>query len=434
MRITVHAVVRLVAALALLAGGARAAAPQPDSPAGLAADDWPWWRGPTHDGIAAAGQDVPLTWSAQEHVLWTADVPGRGTSSPTVVGDRVYLTSCDEATGSQSAYAFDRRTGRRLWSRVVHPTGAMRKHEKSTGASASISCDGERLFAVFATSGAVELTALSLAGEPVWQTRLCEYRIHQGYGASPLVHRDSVIAVADHPGGGAVAAFDRRTGKERWRQARPPAPNYSSPIVFRLFDRDQLILTGCDKVIAHDPATGAVLWEREGATTECVTTPVTDGTRVFSSGGYPRNHVAAIRADGSAAIDWENGDRQYVPSMIIHEGHLYAVLDAGVALCRDAATGAEKWKARLGGTFSGSPVLCGGRIYATNEAGQTHVFRATPERFESLAVNTLGDEAFASPTICGGRLYLRYATHDGDTRQERLACIGLAAEPSPPAR
>jgi outer membrane protein assembly factor BamB len=386
--------------------------------------DWPHWRGPTHDGHAAPGQDVPLSWSASDHVVWAVDVPGRGSSSPTVVGGRVYLTSCDESVGSQSVYAFDRASGASLWTTLVHPSGAMLKNSKSTGASSSVSSDGERLFVAFPTSDAVVITALSIDGGQVWQTRLCDYRIHQGYGATPLVYGDTVIVIADHQGGGAVAALDRRTGREVWRRERPPTPNYSSPIVLHLFGRDQLILIGCDKVESLDPATGETLWERAGATTECVTTPVTDGTRVFSSGGYPRNHVCAVRADGTATIDWENGERQYVPSLLVHEGHLYGVLDAGIAVCWDAASGVERWKQRLGGNFSGSPVLLDGRIFVTSEAGQTHVFRASPTGFEELALNTLGDEAFASPTICGDRIYLRYATHDADRRQERLACIG----------
>ena len=413
---------------ALLAATADAAAPDaPRQPLpGITARDWPWWRGPSHDGHAAAGQQVPLTWSDTENVLWASDVPGRGSSSPTVVGDRVYLTTCDEASGSQSVLAFDRTSGKQAWSTTVHASGAMRKNERSTGASSSVTCDGERLFVAFPTSGCVVITALSLAGERIWQATLCDYLIHQGYGASPFIHGDAVIVCADHKGGGAVAALDRRTGTVVWKKERPPAPNYSSPIVFRLFGRDQLILTGCDKVISYDPATGDTLWEREGATTECVTTPVTDGERIFTSGGYPKNHVSAVRADGSAKVDWENGEREYVPSMILHEGHLYGVLDAGIAVCWDAATGAERWKARLGGNFSASPVLVDGTIYATNESGETHVFRARPDRLETLGVNKLGDEAFATPTICGDRIYLRVAGRDGGVRRERLVCVGRA--------
>ena len=411
----------LVSLSLLFPAAAFAATPLPP---GITAADWPWWRGPTHDGIAATGQEIPLTWSADTHVVWMADVPGRGNGSPTVVGADVYLATCDEADGSQAVCAFDRATGQPRWTRQVHASGAMRKNERSTGASGTVSGDGERLYVAFPTAGAVVVTCLSRGGEILWQHRLCDYLIHQGYGASPLIHGDTVIAIADHKGGGTVAALDRATGAVRWQRDRPPFHNYSSPIVHRLFDREQLILIGCDTVASHDPSTGAVLWERPGATTECVTTPVTDGTRLYTSGGYPRNHVAAIRADGSGTLDWENGDRVYVPSLLVHGGHLYGILDAGIAVCWDAATGAERWKQRLGGGFSGSPVLVGDTILATSEAGTTHLFKATPERFVAVGENTLGDECFASPAVCGGRIYLRVAFHGPDGRREKLVCIG----------
>jgi outer membrane protein assembly factor BamB len=415
----VVSVVVVVAVLAL--APARAATPLPP---GITVADWPWWRGPTHDGIAATGQEIPLTWSADSHVVWMADVPGRGNGSPTVVGADVYLATCDEATGSQSVLAFDRATGKPRWTRQVHASGAMRKNERSSGASGTVSCDGERLFIAFPNDGAAVVSCLSHGGEILWHHRLCDYLIHQGYGASPLIHGDTVIAIADHRGGGVVAALERGSGAVRWRRERPKNPNYSSPIVHRLFGREQLILIGCDTVASHDPATGAVLWERPGATTECVTTPVTDGTRIYTSGGYPRNHVAAIRADGTGAVDWENGDRVYVPSLLVHGGHLYGVLDAGIAVCWDAATGAERWKQRLGGSFSASPVLVGDTILVTSEQGTTHLFKATPERFVPVAENVLGDECFASPAVCGGRIYLRVAFHGAEGRREKLVCIG----------
>jgi len=424
--LAILAAASLVAAVLVAAAGRGplfAAEPAAAAVAGIGAADWPWWRGPTHDGHAAAGQQVPLSWSDEENVLWTAAVPGRGSSSPTVVGDRVYLTTCDEPTGSQSVLAFDRHTGRESWRKEVHARGAMRKNERSTGASGSVAGDGRRLFAAFPTADAVYVTALGSDGEQVWQVRLCDYAIHQGYGASPLVHGDTVIVIADHKGGGVVAALDRATGATVWRKPRPPMPNYSSPVVLRVQGREQLVLTGCDLVVSLDPASGETLWERPGATTECVTTPVTDGTRVFTSGGYPRNHVSAVRGDGSA-VDWQSGDRVYVPSLLVHEGHLYAVLDAGVAACFEAATGVEKWKHRLGGNFSASPVLLGDTIFATAENGVTHLFRARPDSFEAIGANQLGDEAFATPTICGGRIYLRVAVGRGAERREKLVCVG----------
>lgn len=400
--------------------------PPPDNPLNA---DWPCWRGPTHDGHARPGQRVPLIWSARENVLWSVDVPGRGNGSPTVVGSRIYLATCDEGSGSQSLLAFERSSGRRIWQTTIHESGAMRKHERSTGASVTPACDGERLFVAFANDGAVIATALTCDGERLWQKRVCDYQIHQGYGASPIVHDGLVIVAADQPGGGALVAYDRATGAEAWRRERPRNPSYSSPVVYRLCDRDQLILIGNDRVVSHDPRTGKTLWEWQGGTTECVATTVSDGTRVFSSGGYPRNHVAAIRGDGSARLDWENDQRVYVPSMVCRDGHLYGVLDAGIATCWDSATGAEKWKKRLGGNFSASLVLLDDMVFATSETGITTVFRASPAGFEHLGGGTLGDEAFASPAVCGGRIYFRIAEQVEGTRRERLVCIGAGTPP-----
>lgn len=410
---------RPLLAVALVVAFAAAAPGAPPGPT-----DWPCWRGPTHDGQADPGQRVMAEWSDTKNVVWSVDVPGRGNGSPTVIGPHVYLATCDEGPGSQSVLAFDRTTGRPVWSTVVHAAGAMRKNEKSTGASTTVAGDGERLYVTFPNADAVVCSALSTDGKILWQRRVCDYVIHQGYGASPLVHDGRVFVVADHKDKGRVAALDPATGDVLWERERPPAPNYSSPVIWRLFDREQLILTGCDKVAALDPATGETLWEREGATTECVTTTVTDGQRVFSSGGYPRNHVAAYRADGSGTIDWENGDRVYVPSLLHAGGHIFAILDAGMVACWESATGKEKWKHRLGGTFSASPVMIGDIVMATNEAGETFVFRVSPEKIEPVSVNRLGTEAFASPAVCGGRIFFRVAVTSGDLRQEKLVCIG----------
>jgi outer membrane protein assembly factor BamB len=177
-------------------------------------------------------------------------------------------------------------------------------------------------------------------------------------------------------------------------------------------------------VSSFEPLTGKQLWEIKGSTTECVTSIVTDGQLVFTSGGYPRNHVSAIRADGSGKVVWENGQRVYVPSMLVHGGHLYAVQDGGTAVCWKCDTGEEVWKGRLGGTFSASPVLVGEHIFATNESGRTFIFKATPAGLDVIAKNQLGEEVMATPAICGGRLYFRVANHEGGSRQEMLYCVG----------
>jgi outer membrane protein assembly factor BamB len=249
---------------------------------------------------------------------------------------------------------------------------------------------------------------------------------HQGFGSSPALYQSQVIVTADNKGGGLVVGLDRATGKVVWSSDRPKLPNYASPIILKVGDRDQLLLTGCDLVAGFEPLTGKKLWETAGSTTECVTSIVTDGQLVFTSGGYPKNHVSAVRADGSGKVVWENKTRVYVPSLLVRADHLYAVQDAGVAVCWKCGTGEEVWSGRLAGAFTASPVLVGERIFATNEAGRTFIFKASPVGFEKIADNQLGDEAFATPTICGDRIYMRVARKNDGKREEFLYCIGAS--------
>ena len=391
----------------------------------VAATDWPWWRGPNRNGIADARQKPPLKWSATENILWKTPVPGRGHGSPTVVGDHVYLATADHEQQTQDVLCYARRTGKLLWRTTVHRGGFAKKgNSKASQASASVACDGERVFVNFLNEGAIWATALSRQGRQLWQTKITDYTLHQGFGSSPALYRSLVIVSADNKGGGVIAGLERVSGKVVWKQQRPRTPNYASPIILNVAGRDQLLLTGCDLVSSFEPLTGKKSWEIKGSTTECVTSTVTDGRLIFTSGGYPRNHVSAVRADGSGKVVWENGTRVYVPSLLVYRDHLYAVLDAGIAVCWKCDSGKEVWRHRLGGTFSAAPVLVGEHLFATNESGQTFVFKASPDGFALLAKNQLGREVLASPAICGGRIYLRVVGLDTDRRQEMLYCLG----------
>ena len=418
--LTILAIATLLQAAVPIASAERAAKPNADR-VNVAATDWPWWRGPNRNGVAPADQTPPLHWSETENVLWRAAVPGRGHGSPTVVGNQVFLATCDEEREIQSVVCYDRKTGVLNWQTEVHQGGIEKKeNKKSSQASATVACDGERLFITFQNSKAIYVTALSRSGKRLWQKQVSGFVTHQGYGASPTVYKSLVIVSSDNKGGGAIAAFHRATGEIAWDHERPKLPNYTSPVILDVAGREQLLITGCDLVSSFDPLSGKPLWEVPGATTECVTSTVTDGRLIFTSGGYPKNHLSAVLADGSGTLVWEKSVRVYVPSLLARDGYLYAVIDEGVAMCWKSDTGEEQWKSRLGGAFTASPVLVGDMIFATSEAGQTFIFKANPKAFELVAENQLGDETYATPVICGSRIYLRTVSHPEGRRQEWL--------------
>src|SRR5262245_3450442 len=171
---------------------------QPDADAiRFDAKDWPWWRGPERNGIAGADEKPPLTWSESENVLWKIAVPGRGHGSPIVVGDQVFLATAEHDKEIQSLLCFDRRTGKRVWQTAIHRGGFEKKgNAKSSLASSTAACDGQRVFVNFLHDAAIYTTALDRNGKQLWQTKVADYLLHQGFGSSPAVYQSLVLVTA----------------------------------------------------------------------------------------------------------------------------------------------------------------------------------------------------------------------------------------------
>ncbi len=390
-------------------------------------DDWPWWRGPNRNATAL-GQSIPTTWSETENVIWKTSVPGRGLSSPAISAGKIFLTTADEQQQTQLVLCFDCDSGQMLWQQELHKGHFEKKiHSKTTHAAPTIACDGKHAFAVFLNDSGIHVTALTYDGKITWQRRLGGFVSEFGYASSPALYGPMVIVLADNTGGGYLAALNRENGEVIWLKKREPIINYCSPNVVNVAGQDQLLISGGDKLVSYNPTSGEENWSVPCITATTCGTIVFDQSHVFAAGGYPDKETISIRADGSETVAWRNGQKIYVPSLLAYDGHIYAVTDDGRGFCWDARTGDERWKARLGGAFSASPTVTGDQlVYVSSEGGTTHVFRATPDRYESVAQNQLGDETFASPAICGNRLYLRVADSSRGTRQEFLYCIGTA--------
>lgn len=402
-------------------------------PALALADDWRQWRGPTSDQHAAPSATAPVRWSETENIDWKTAIPGRGHSSPTVVGPRIYLTTGEEDTSTQSLLILARESGELLKKVPVHSGVTFpEQHPNNSHASPTVACDGQRVFTVFHNDDAIWLTALDLEGEPLWQSRVCEFtpqRFQFGYGASPIVlSTGRVIVTAEYDGAEAgVYAFDASTGQQVAKADRAVALSFSSAIETVLAGREQVLLSGDNRITSYEPLTMEEIWSTPGGTNVTCGTVVWDRERslVFAGGGVPQPFVLAVKADGSSDEPlWRHNVKVYEQSLIAAGGYVYGVSDRGVAYCWRGEDGQEMWNQRLGGRWSSSPVLVDGRIYVSNESGTTWVFAATPEGYQELAENQLGTDVFATPTPLDGRLYHRYGDASGGERQEYLAAIG----------
>ena len=391
------------------------------------AQDWPQWRGPAGVNHAAANATAPIKWDEQSGLAWTTELPGRGNSSPTIVGDRIYLTTGDETARTQSLLILDRATGVLLKQVVTH-TGALPKDilPKNSHANATVASDGQRVFAMFLNDEAPILTAYDMEGDQLWQQRIpgdTRINFEYGFGSSPIIVDGLVIVATEfNLAGSGIYAFDAATGERAWHTPRTKQFSYSTPAVAVVAGEKLLLMCGNNSFAAYEASTGKEVWNREGTTMATCGTMAWDQTLGlgFACGGHPEKFVSAINLAGEHDVIWEHPVKCYEQSVLTVKGYVYAVSDVGVAYCWRGSDGEEMWRQRLRGNFSSSPIVVGNHIYVTNESGTTFVLEANHEECVQLAKNRLGDHAYATPAPVDGRLYHRF----GKQGKEYLAAIG----------
>jgi outer membrane protein assembly factor BamB len=389
------------------------------------AGQWPQFRGPGGQGHAA-DKGLPLEWSESRNVAWKTPVAGSGWSSPVVSGERVWVTTAlvKQEGGrprgvSLRALAFDAASGREVVNvEVFNVDRPEALNAKNSYASPTPIVEGGRVYVHFGAQGTA---ALTLSGEIVWKTRL-EYQSQHGNGGSPVLYRDLLIVNCDGnggPGDAFVAALDTATGKIRWKTRRrePADQAYTTPLVVRVGDRDQLVSVGAYRATAYEPATGKEIWRvsyENGFSN--VPRPVYGHGLVFITTGFMQPALLAVRPDGTGDVTathvaWTlRRGVPYTPSPILVGEELYYVNDTGIASCVDARTGTVRWHERLGGNYSASPIYADGRIYFVNEEGIATVI-APETTFRRLATNQLDGTILASMAVADGAFFVRTDTH-----------------------
>jgi outer membrane protein assembly factor BamB len=410
------------------AGNATAAPADPPVrmivPGGEAMKYWPFWRGPSGQGLVD-GKGYPSTWSGTENILWRVQVPGRGHSSPIVWADRIFLTTAAADGSSRSVLCYRRADGKLLWERAVPEAPAERLYPKNTYASSSPTTDGRLVYAYFGNAGVV---AVDFDGQIVWHATFGPVSLYHGPGGSPLLYKDRLILFQEQrlmdrsatTGPGFMVALDSKTGRELWRQTRTPQPGWGTPIAIQAGGRVEIIVSSSRRIEAFDPATGALLWYSTGNTFEVIPMPVVGHGLVYCSSGRA-GPTFAVRPGGSGDVTashvvWSTPKgSSFVPSPLLLGDYLYTVNDmASVVTCHHAKTGEVVGQFRLGEAkregFSASPVAVDGKIFFTNDDGETFVLNPAPD-FKLLHVNRLGEQTLASPALVDGRWYIRTAGH-----------------------
>ena len=398
---------------------------------------WGQWRGPDLTGVSRTATP-PTEWSETKNVRWKVEIPGRGSATPVVWGDRVYLLTAVPVgiTGDAqhaprgsvqprvphkyTLLAIDRKTGKTVWERVAKeelPHEASHG-ENGTWASASAITDGQHIIASFESRG---YYAYDMNGNLVWQKDLGDKGMRNtfGEGSTPALSGNHLVIVWDHiTKPSFVVALDKATGKELWRKERDEIDTWATPLITTVNGRAQAIVPAMNRIISYDLQTGDVVWQSAGLTMNVIPSPVVqDGLAILMS-GFRGNSLKAIKLaeakgdiTGTSAIAWSiDRDTPYVPSPLLYDGIVYFLkTNNGLLSAFDAKSGTPHYQAQridaIPNVFA-SPVGAAGRVYIPGREGATVVLRHGP-KLEILATNHLDDGFDASPALVDGEIYLR---------------------------
>lgn len=394
----------------------------------LCASDWPGWRGSNGLGLSDE-KHLPTHWSKDKNIAWKVSLPGKGASSPAIVGDRVYITAQTPDTALH-ILAIDLAGGEILWDREVG-RGKLKANNLHNMATPTPAADAQKVYVMFGTG---DLAALDRDGKILWQRNLVteygKYNFNHGYGSSPMLLNGLLYIACMHQGPSYILAVDANTGKNTWKKDRhfeskdEGQDSYSSPIFAKAGLRTQLVIAGAEALNAYDPATGEELWRLGGLKVphpagRTIAGPTADESTivVVGSGFQNRGYMTAVSTGAHGTLSDKNRLWTFskfapdCPTPVMFNGNVFCIRDDGMASCLDLKSGEPKWQERLfSENVKVSPVAADDKIYFTSNQANSVVVKAE-SKLQILATNKLDEATLATPAISDGKLFIRTDSH-----------------------
>ncbi|MDF1816093.1 MAG: PQQ-like beta-propeller repeat protein, partial [Verrucomicrobiales bacterium] len=377
----------------------------------LSADNWPYWRGDIAGSGITTETDLPLNWGKDKNVKWRVELPERGNSTPVVWDDSIFVTQALDAENWRGLMCFHREDGKLLWKNGLTYSEEERTHRDNPYCSASPATDGSIVIASYGSAG---VAAYDFEGKELWKRDFGAIDHTWGNSSSPIIFGDLCFHYHGPSKGAVLYALNKTSGETVWSWNEPDwkpenrtdgfrekadsgvIGSFSTPVLMKDGDKDILVMSFPLELKAFDPQTGNVLWTCEGLNPLVYTSPMVADGKIIAMGGYYGNSVGAA----------SNGERLWrevrhfggIGTGVVKDGYFYAQNSGGVVYCVEVATGKTVWKDRLPGAGKswGSYILSGDLIYTLSQPGDTVVFKASPEKFEVVAQNNVGERTNSS--------------------------------------
>ncbi len=378
----------------------------------LLAGDWRQFRGP--DAQAISPTALPRALDADNNIAWKVPLPGRGLSSPIVVGDRVFVTASGGDRQNQLyVMAFAAKDGKPLWQRSFWATGPTASHPKTCMAAPTPASDGQVIVALFATN---DLVCLDLDGNPRWIRSLYAENVGatdgRGLASSPLIVDDTVLVQIENLNTSFAAGIDLATGQNRWHIDRPHGYNWTSPIPLPSADgeKPRVLLQGLEQLDAIDPHSGKIIWSLKRPS-DAIASSIVAGNTLYVPGG---EGLTAFELRGNQAPEprWRN--RRLNPSTaspIVLGERIYS-LRGSLLVAANRLDGELIGRLRVKGPFSSSPVAANDLLYCFSEDGTATVVQPSASGEDTiLSTGELGETILCTPAIANQAMYVRSDQH-----------------------
>ncbi|MEX2212767.1 MAG: PQQ-binding-like beta-propeller repeat protein [Phycisphaeraceae bacterium] len=399
------------------------------------AGDWPAWRGPTQMGISNE-TGMPTEWDQTKNVTWKVPLPDAGNSTPIILGERVIITCAEQKGTVRSTICFDRKDGSQLWKQTITFEEKEQTHGTNPYCSSSPVSDGK---CIIVWHGSAGIYCYDMSGKELWKRDLGEFDHIWGNASSPVIHGDHVLLSAGPGLRHVLYCFNKKDGAVVWekelsdsqsKEAKQFKGSWSTPVIHKIGEMDQMILGLPQKLCGFDPKTGEELWHCKGLSDLVYASPLIGEGVIVAMSGYGGPGLAMKEPSATDRGDLTASHRlwvhpknpQRVGSGVIVGKHVYILNEPGIAFCIDLKTGEQLWgrgeRAGTGGSWS-SMVHADGKLWICNMKGETVVLKADPT-FEVIAVNPMKEMIRASTAFSDGQVFIRTYGH--------LYCIGKRRE------
>lgn len=407
--------------------------------------NWHHWRGPDANGSSPTA-DPPTEWDADgKNIRWKAPLPGKGSSSPVVWGDHVFVLTAVKTDREAKAdelpkidprfetktepprhfykfqvHCFDRNTGKILWERVAAEKVPHEGHHSSHSyAAGSPTTDGERIYASFGSFG---IYCYDFAGKQLWSRDLGRLHTRLGWGeaVTPVVHGEHLILNMDQEADSTLYCLNVMNGQTQWKVARDEKSSWNTPLITEAAGQKMVVMNGTNHIRAYDLRDGSLLWSTPGTTINAIPSIVQVQDSLIAMGGYKISISFAIPLNAKGTLrpgdmKWQHSrGTPYVPSPAVVGDRLYFTEgNTAMLTVLDAKTGKpiiDRQRLSDATSYYASPIHAKGRVYLIDRMGTTVVLKAG-DTLDVIAVNKLREPVDATPAAVGKQLFIRGEKH-----------------------